>query len=361
MISEKDRYYLLLALREAVKGRFYTHPNPLVGCLIVKNNLIISKGYHKFFGGPHAEVNAIKNSKKDVKGATMYLTLEPCSTYGKTPPCTELIIKSGIKRVVIGMIDPNPLHRGRGIDILRKSGIEVDVANGEILTMCRKINEVFIKNMSLSIPYVTLKLAISVDGKIADRNGNSKWISCEKSRKYVHYLRAFSDCILVGSKTVIKDNPKLTVRGINIRKQPNVCIIDLKGKVSPYSEVFNAERMVFIVSKKRRKYPRNVVFIEPVVKNRYIDVKCLSQKLYSYGIRHIFVEGGGHTVSHFINQDFYDRILLFISPMIIGKGVEWFPQKLFNKNSFIGLKLRFESIKKIGDDILVEMKRCLQE
>ncbi len=360
MISDRDKFYLNLALKEAVKAKFYTHPNPKVGCLIVKNEKIISKGYHKFFGGPHAEVNAVKNAKESIKDSTMYVTLEPCSTYGKTPPCTELIIKSGIKRVVIGMIDPNPLHRGKGVEILKKHGIEVDVADGEISEKCRMINEVFIKNMSLSFPYVSLKLAVSIDGKIADEKGNSKWISCEKSRRYVHYLRAFSDCILVGSKTVIRDNPKLTIRGIRIKKQPDVCIIDLKGKISYNFEVFNAERRVFIVSNAQKAYHPNVFFIKPKLKGEYLDLKWLCENLYSYGIRHIFVEGGGYTITNFINQDLYDRILLFISPTIIGKGSEWFSQKILNKNSSVGLKLELKSIKRIDEDIFVELRRCLQ-
>lgn len=356
MISEKDKYFLKLAIKQALKGKFYTHPNPRVGCVIVKGEKIISKGYHAVFGGPHAEVNAIKNALDKVKNSTVYVTLEPCSTYGKTPPCTDLIIKSGIKRVVIGSIDPNPLHRGKAVDILKRNGIEVDVADGEISQQCKDINEVFFKNMLYNMPYITIKLAVSVDGRIADINNRSKWISCEESRKYLHELRAYSDCIVVGKKTVIYDNPNLNVRGIKVLRQPDVCVIDRRLEIPYNSNIFKHKRRVFIVCEKKDRSLKGVFFIKPTIKNGRIILRDVVKKLYFCGVRHILVEGGGYTVSEFINQKLYDRIILFISPVIIGKGIEWFPQFVSNKNDKLGLRLKFSDFRKISDDIFVELK-----
>ncbi|MCX7641467.1 MAG: bifunctional diaminohydroxyphosphoribosylaminopyrimidine deaminase/5-amino-6-(5-phosphoribosylamino)uracil reductase RibD [Elusimicrobiales bacterium] len=361
MLSYKDKYFLLEAIHQAEKGNYKTHPNPKVGCVIVKNNKIISYGYHEFFGGPHAEVNAINSANTSVYGSTLYVTLEPCSTYGKTPPCTDLIIRKGIKRVVCGVLDPNPSHRGKGIEILKKSGIKCEIADGELRKRCIDVNEVFFKNMNKSIPYVTIKLATSIDGKIADLYYNSKWISSKLSRTRVQLLRAYSDCIIIGSKTLIKDNPKLTVRELDVRKQPDVCVIG-NLELSKKLNIFKERRRFFILSKNyiNLKPFKNfeIIHINPhCFKNRNTyDMNFLIKTLYNYGIKNVLVEGGAYTVTQFINQKVFDKIILFISPIIIGKGINWFNDIVLFKNSSLGLKLKTLNIERIEDDVLMELK-----
>ncbi|MEF3255577.1 MAG: bifunctional diaminohydroxyphosphoribosylaminopyrimidine deaminase/5-amino-6-(5-phosphoribosylamino)uracil reductase RibD, partial [Deferribacterales bacterium] len=204
----------LIVMQEAVQlalmGKGYTMTNPTVGAVIVKNGEIIGRGYHTGFGMPHAEVEALKDCSEDPKGADLYVTLEPCSSYGKTPPCTEAIIKAGIKRVFIGVVDPNPQNSGKGIEKLLDAGIEVFLGYAEDL--CAEIIEDFAKYIYTGKPYITLKAAASIDGKIATVDGDSKWISNESSRIYVQYMRSVSDAILVGINTVESDNPLLNVR-----------------------------------------------------------------------------------------------------------------------------------------------------
>lgn len=356
MLSEKDRFFLLEALEEAKKGSFYTHPNPLVGCVIVKNGRIISRGFHKFFGGPHAEVNAIKKLSYDqLKNSTMYVTLEPCSTFGKTPPCTDFIIKSGIKKVVCGSIDPNPLHNGKGVEILRRAGIKCLIADGRLKEMCIEINRVFFKNMLRQIPYVSLKIAISLDGKIADFSYNSKWISSVKSRKKVQQLRAFSDCILVGSNTIKVDNPYLNVRDLDVKRQPDVCIIgDLNVKSS--LNIFKTKnRRFFLVSNSNVK-TKSFMKLEIHKLNNVFNLNELLEKLFNFGIRHILVEGGAFTVSQFIKQNCFDRIIVFVSPLVIGKGLIWFDDIIEYKNDKLGLRLKLVNFERFDDDLMMELK-----
>lgn len=349
-----------VALKEAKKGIF-THPNPKVGCVIIKNGKIISKGYHRHYGGPHAEVNAINKLSPDkVKNSTVYVTLEPCSTYGKTPPCTELLIKSKVKRVVIGSIDPNPKHNGRAVKILKKHGIEV--STGVLKDECEKLNRVFFKNMKYFLPYITLKIAQSIDGKIADKDYNSKWITSEKSRIIAHKLRRESDCILVGINTVIKDNPSLNIRYVRFRKQPDICVIDRNLRIKTSSNLFKIpDRKIYIVKdrklKSEKRYPQNTELIDMSFDNNgLINIKKLLKILYKKGIRHILVEGGAFTSGSFLHSGNFDRIIVFISPMIIGdSGIDSFilPEDLKTKD--LGLRLKYESFKKTDKDLMIEL------
>ncbi|CNE87287.1 riboflavin biosynthesis protein RibD [Streptococcus agalactiae] len=208
MMKKED--YMALALKEAEKGMGFVAPNPLVGAVIVKDDRIISKGYHKRFGDLHAERQAIKNADEDISGSTLYVTLEPCCHVGKQPPCTEALIKSGIKKVVVGSLDPNPLVSGKGIALLRKEGLNVEV--GILREECDALNERFIFHMTYKQPFVYLKYAMTLDGKIATKTGDSKWISNEHSRQSVQKLRQKCSAIMVGINTVLADNPRLTCR-----------------------------------------------------------------------------------------------------------------------------------------------------
>ncbi|MBI4975025.1 MAG: bifunctional diaminohydroxyphosphoribosylaminopyrimidine deaminase/5-amino-6-(5-phosphoribosylamino)uracil reductase RibD, partial [Candidatus Omnitrophica bacterium] len=211
-----DERYMRIAIDLAKKAEGKVSPNPIVGAVIVRNGLVIGRGYHKGPGLPHAEINALRRAGSRAKGASLYISLEPCDHFGRTPPCTAAIIKSGIKKVVVGMKDPNPINNGRGIQKLRKAGIKVIV--GVLKEEERSINKPYIKFITNKVPYVTVKVAQSLDGKIATKTGDSRWITQEDSRRYVHQLRSSVDAVMVGVNTVIKDDPLLISRLPNVRQ-----------------------------------------------------------------------------------------------------------------------------------------------
>ncbi len=213
MSAINHRTIMKYALTLARRARNRTLPNPQVGAVVVKDGKIVGEGYHKKPGGPHAEVYAINSAGRRSKGGSLYVTLEPCPHYGKTPPCTDLIIKSGIKKVFVSMIDPNPLVRGRGVEILKSHGIDVEV--GVLEEEARELNEVYIKNVTKKMPYIIFKSAMTLDGRTATKSGDSKWISSDASRSIVHRLRAEVEGVMVGIGTVLKDNPSLTTHGVN--------------------------------------------------------------------------------------------------------------------------------------------------
>ncbi len=360
MSLKEDEKFIKIAIEEAKKGGVFTHPNPCVGAVIVKNGKIISKGYHKEFGKEHAEINAIKKlTPSQLKGSTLYLTLEPCSTYGKTPPCTDVIIKSGIKKVVFATIDPNPNHRGKAVKILKENGIEVKF--GVLEDECREINKPFFKNMEKKLPYITIKLATSIDSKIADKNYNSKWISSQTSRRYVHHLRAESDCIVVGINTILKDDPLLNIRYEKYRRLPDICVIDPELKIPFNAKIFSInDRRIFIVSNKKFINLKTISNLEILNLNfgKQLDLKLLLKVLYSKGIRHILVEGGGKTAGSFISQMLFDRIILFFSPLIIGSdGIEAFNAILKHKNDKLGLRVKLNEHKIMNNDIMAVYTR----
>ena len=305
--------YINLCLTLAKRGIGKTLPNPLVGCVIVKNNKIIGKGYHKKYGGSHAEVNAIKNATEDVKGATLYVNLEPCSHYGKTPPCVDLIIKKGIKKVVIGMRDPNPLVNGKGIDKLRENGIEV--VEGVLKEKCMELNEVFIKNITKRESFINLKLAATLDGKIAQSDGFSKWITNEHARKIVHRLRYSCDAILVGANTVRVDNPDLNARqNGKVLKYLKKLIMTNSFNFSEDLKVFkNREYVYFLtnstkIPEKFKKY--KIIYFK--------DVNEIPALLYKNEIFNVIVEGGSKVSYLFLKNFIVDKVYFFYSNKILG-------------------------------------------
>ena len=230
-----DEFYMKRALELAVKGIGMVNPNPMVGAVIVKDNKVIGEGFHEKYGHAHAERNAVKNAVEDIEGATVYVTLEPCAHYGKTPPCVDLLIEKKVRKVVIGMLDPNPLVAGKSIKKLKENNIEVKVGVKE--KECRKLNEVFIKYITTKKPFVIMKAGISIDGKIATSSGESKWITSERSRLHSHELRNRMSGIMVGINTVLSDDPSLTYRGEHKGKDPLRIIIDSTLKVPFESKV----------------------------------------------------------------------------------------------------------------------------
>lgn len=351
--------YMKRALELAKLGWGYTNPNPLVGAVIVKDSRIIGEGYHEYFGGPHAEINAIKNAKEDVKGAQLYVTLEPCCHHGKTPPCVDAIIKSGIQDVYIAMEDPNSFVSGKGIKYLKEAGL--NVYTGILKNEAQKLNEIFIKYITTKIPYVILKSAMTVDGKIATTIGDSKWITNEKSREHVHMLRGRVMAIMVGVNTVIKDNPYLTAR-IRGLKSPTRIIIDSQGRIPLDSNVLcdrSAKTIIATTKKmpvdkinKLRNLAIDIIIVDSI--DGKVNLKELIKVLGTMGIDSVLIEGGGTLNYSALKEGIVDKVMFYIAPKIIGGSNALTPVE-GNGIDYIkdAIKLNDIEITKFDDDILI--------
>jgi len=362
----KDKIFMKEALKLAKKRKGLTHPNPTVGAVIVKNGKIIGKGYHEKAGMPHAERQAIKdaiNKGYDITNSTMYITLEPCCHYGKTPPCTQAIIDNRIKRVVIATLDPNPLVAGKGVEILKKQGLDVEV--GVLENEAKELNEDFFVFIKEKRPFIHLKWAQSLDGKIATFTGSSKWITGEKARKYAHKLRNEATAILVGVGTVLKDNPSLTVRYIKTEKQPIRVLIDKELKVPSDFNIYDSKaKTVVITSNKANKEKlkklsekENVkVKILPLKSGKF-EIKDILETLYKEEIVHLFVEGGKEVITEFIKKNLFDKISVFIAPKIIGEdGISAVGKLGIEKIEDAILPIR-KRIIDLGKDVLIQLYR----
>ncbi len=358
-----DESYIQLAIEIAKKGKGNVSPNPLVGCVIVKNDKIIGAGFHEKFGKNHAEINAMNSVIENIEGSTLYVNLEPCSHFGKTPPCVDKIIEKKIKRVVIGTRDMNPLVSGNGIKKLKKAGVDVKV--GVLEKDCIGLNKFFFKYITKKIPYVTLKSAQTLDGKIADVNGESKWISSVDSRRYVHSLRSKYDAILVGSGTVQKDNPSLTVRMVEGRN-PRRIIVDGNLILKTENKLFknnNDKKLIVLTSErsksKKRKVKRlqslgvKLIFVKEA-ENGMLDLKSALKELGKLKITSLLVEGGSKIFTSFIRENIFDDILAFITPKILGCGLS-IAENLGIKSIRRAIKVRIKEVELVGDDILVEL------
>jgi len=318
--------FMKRALELARLGWGRTNPNPLVGAVIVKNGEIIAEGYHKALGQDHAEVDAIKNAKQDVRGGTMYVNLEPCSHYGRTPPCVKAVIEAGIREVAVAMADPNPKVGGRGIKELREAG--VSVIDGILENEAKKLNEIFIKYITRKTPFVIMKAAMSADGKTATFCGDSKWISGERSREYVHKIRDRVSAVMVGINTVLSDNPMLTTRLKEGKgKDCTRIIVDSAGKLPISSNVANVESSARLIlaatpgideAKERSLTERGVRVIKTRDSKGLVDLRALMDELYKLEIDSVLLEGGGTLNASALDAGIVDKVMLFIAPMIIG-------------------------------------------
>jgi diaminohydroxyphosphoribosylaminopyrimidine deaminase/5-amino-6-(5-phosphoribosylamino)uracil reductase len=327
--SNLDVQFMQQALRLARRGLGRVSPNPMVGAVIVRDGRVIARGYHHYFGGDHAEVDALKKAGDAAAGATMYVTLEPCRHRGKTPPCTDAIIRVKIARVVIGMLDPDPRMRGGSVKLLEENGIPATV--GLLEDACRVLNETYVKHRTTGLPFVTVKWAQTLDGRIATAQGDSRWISSPESLRLAHRLRATHDAILVGAGTVLKDNPELTTRLVRGRN-PLRIVIDPRLRIPLDSRVLSGQDAAKTIVVTNTAAPPDklaalkemgiealAVSADPAGR---IDLAAMLKNLGARSISSLLVEGGGETITSFIRAGLADKIIAIIAPKILGKGTD---------------------------------------
>jgi diaminohydroxyphosphoribosylaminopyrimidine deaminase/5-amino-6-(5-phosphoribosylamino)uracil reductase len=325
----EDEHFMRKAIRLAKKGRGKVSPNPLVGTIIVKNGKIMGKGYHKKAGTDHAEVIAIKKAGKKAKGATMYVNLEPCCHFGKTPPCTDAIQKANIKRVVVAVKDPNPLVSGKGIKKMKKSGIEVNT--GILKQEAKQLNEFYFTYTEKKRPFVILKIAQTIDGKIADKYGTSKWITNEQARKKVHSIRNEVDAILTGIGTVKKDDPEFTPRLVKKVKEPLRIVLDSNLNIPLKAKLIREGTIIATLprqdsNKKRKLKNKNITIWETKGDKDGVSVNDVLRRAYREEILSILVEAGQKVTSTFLRKHLVDKVYIFVSNKILGSGITAFEE-----------------------------------
>lgn len=352
--------YMNIAMHLALKAKGETSPNPLVGALLVRGHKIIAQGFHRRCGAAHAEVVVMKKAGKRAQGATLYVTLEPCCHHGRTPPCTDLIIKSGIRQVFVGMKDPNPLMNGKAVLLLKKAGIKMSV--GFLEKELRRLNESFIKYIQRKLPFVVAKCAQTLDGKIATAGGHSQWITCLQAREYGHRLRNDFDAILVGINTVLKDNPYLNAA--RKTKRLKKVIVDTHLRLSLKANIFQGikpgEVIVAATAKADEKkialfkHHRVELIVCPLREDR-VDLPWLFKELAKREITSILIEGGGTIIGAALKEKLVDKMMIFVAPKIMGdqqavSSIIGFRAE--DVNRLAGLK--DFTYRKIGDDLLLE-------
>ncbi len=344
----------------AGRGLGKTSPNPMVGAVVVKDGEILGKGYHRRYGGAHAEVLALNSARGNVQGACMYVTLEPCCHHGWTPPCVDAIMEAGVSEVVIGTRDPNPKVNGRGIQILRDHGIHVRV--GVLEERCRELNEAYFKYIQTGMPFVTLKFAQSLDGRIATKTGNSQWISSPETLRLAHKLRSIHDAVLVGIGTTLADDPSLTVRLVK-GVSPQRIIVDSRLRIPLRAKILNDEdvdRTIIVAAEganriKARKIQHLGAEILWAAKNQRggVDMLDLLVKLGSMGITSVLVEGGSQIITSLLRRRLADKIVIVMAPKLIGKGVEALGD-LEIRDLKQALRISRMKTRRLGGDIVIE-------
>lgn len=355
-----DEEWMRRSLRLAEKGRGRTSPNPMVGAVLVKNGRMVGEGYHAKAGEDHAEIIALRQAGEEARGATLYLNLQPCTHYGKTPPCAPVVIRSGVKRIVIGMEDPNPLVKREGVESLREAGLEVEVGLRE--KECRRLNEAYCKYIMKKEPFIILKVAATLDGRIAARDGDSKWISGETSRRFVHRLRDQVDGVLVGIGTVLRDDPMLTAR-IRAGRNPFRIILDSRLRMPEEARVIAVSPSKTIIAtteaapkdKIERLERRDVRILVLDSKEGRVSLRSCLSRLGEMEMMTLLVEGGSEINGSFLDEGLIDKLLLFLSPKLIGDTQA---VGIFGGRGAVNLKqailLRELKTRRIGEDILVE-------
>lgn len=350
------------AISLAKKGLGRTSPNPAVGAVVVRGGKVVARGWHKKAGLAHAEIEALREAGPAAKGATLFVTLEPCCHFGRTPPCTEAVIASGVRRVVIGAHDPNPLVAGKGAAALRAAGIEV--IEGVLADECAAFNEAYNKYITTGRPFVTLKLAASIDGRIAAPGGESRWITGPDSRRLVHRMRVHSDAVLVGAETALKDDPELTVRLVRGRNPARV-VLDSALRLPASAKLYNGvregrERLLIFTSakagkgrvEKARGAGAEVIKVPSGAKG--LSLRKVLKELAAREITSVLVEGGGAIAASLLKDGLVDRLSVFVGPMVLGADSLAAVGQLGLRGLSRAPRLKRMSVRKVGEDILIE-------
>lgn len=342
-----------LCILEAKKGLGWVSPNPPVGCVIVdKDHHFLASGYHKKFGVDHAEIDALKKlNDEEIKGAILYVTLEPCAHEGKTPSCAKRLAEMPISKVICGLKDPNPLVSGKGFDILKNANIEIEVSD-EFAQASEQLTEAFLYNQREKSTFVALKLSMSIDGKVALKSGESKWITSEPARRYARHLRGHYDATMIGAGTLLADDPKLDFRETSFAEKENKIVIwDPQGvsanslKTSNLVKIHGWERLLVITPVELSlKKVKNFQATE-------LNEDCF-RWLYEQGVYSLFVEGGAYTISSLLKSGHYHKLYTFLAPKVLGDGLSWTESFSLN-NLDEAPKFRFDETTRIGEDLLV--------
>lgn len=362
-VKDPDAVFMRMALREARKGLGRTSPNPAVGSVVVQDGRVIARGYHKKAGTPHAEVHALREAGENARGATIYVTLEPCNHTGRTPPCTSAILEYGIRRVVVGMIDPNPHVAGSGCAFLRNNGIEV---RAEVLANeCRELNYPFIKHITTGLPWVIMKAGCSLDGRIAAAKAQSSWITCEKSRAEVHRIRNRVDAILIGAGTALADDPSLTTRLKGIRgKDPLRIVLDGKLRLAPGARMLmqqsSAPTWIFCSHQADpakadalEKAGAKIIRVDNG-KDGYLDLLQVLKFLGAAQINCLLVEGGSQVHGSFLRAGLVDQVCLFLAPLFLGGDAVPVVDSLKLAGVQEGKRFVTRRIRRFDDDVLID-------
>ena len=334
---KKDQYWMQQAIELAKRGLYSTKPNPNVGCVIVKDDQLIGEGFHPKAGQPHAEVFALRQAAEQAQGATAYVTLEPCAHYGRTPPCAEALVKAQVKKVVVACPDPNPLVAGKGVQILKNAGIEVEVGICEDLA--EKLNQGFLKTMSTGMPYVRLKVASSLDGRTAMASGESKWITGAVARQDVQHWRAISGAVITGIDTVIADDCQLNVRSldsvdIETIAQPKRIILDRQGRLPLAAKILENPETVMVMGAYRQELA-DLGVIQLEIQPLKVLLQTLSKQ---YQIYDVLVEAGATLSTAFLQEGLVDELISYIAPTLLGKSA----RAMFNAEfEYMAQQLRF--------------------
>lgn len=357
-----DVRFMRRALRLAARGRGWTSPNPMVGAVVVRGDEIVGEGYHRAVGGPHAEVHALRAAGAGAAGATLYVTLEPCNHFGRTPPCTQAVLEAGIRRVVTGMLDPNPRVAGHGAERLRAAGVQVEI--GVLEADCRRLNQPFIKAATTGIPYLVMKTAATLDGRIAARSGDARWVTNDRSRRFGHRLRHQLDAVLVGIGTVLADDPLLTARLGRVKcRQPVRVIADTHLRLPETSGLVHslATAPLWVVcsgaadaAREARLREAGLTVIRVAETNGRVDLEAALTELGRRGIASVLVEGGAHLLGSLLDAGLVDFGHFFFAPKVLGdaQGVPMVSGRCVDRMA-AALPVYDLAVRRFGGDVLV--------
>lgn len=373
-MSQRDRDWMQRALMLAAHGIYTTHPNPNVGCVLVDaDGVVVGEGWHHKAGEPHAEVHALRQAGLSARGATAYVTLEPCSHFGRTPPCALALIEAGVKRVVVAMQDPNPLVAGRGLQMLQQAGIAV--CCGVMQAEAEAINLGFLKRMRTGLPYVRLKLAASLDGRTALANGQSQWITGPAARRDVQAWRARSSVILSGADTVLSDNPSLNVRWDELPaevqsvypyqalRQPLRVLVDGRGRIPASAKLFSLPGEVLVARQQAvAAWPQALTeWIGPTADNGKLDLQALMQELGRRGCNEVWVEAGRQLAGALLQAGLVDELLLYLAPKVLGDSALGLLHIAELDSLAQAPQLIWHDVQQIGDDLRLTLRPAVKE